>query len=212
MAKPAAEAKPATGAEAAPVAKPAAAKPVAGSGRAPAAKPVADSGRAPAAKPAAEVKPAAGTEAASVSTASAKTARVLPIRLTQAQAAHRLKRSGLSWKSTGGCVDRTIGQCTSLDTVRRTTVASVIALKRASGCPIVITGGTEVGHAPGRYSHAKGYKLDIQPNSCVNDHIIRHYPFDGIRDDGAPLYRAPNALYARELDHWDILFFDPRTS
>ncbi|MGV9596011.1 hypothetical protein ACWDR1_05005 [Streptosporangium sandarakinum] len=109
-------------------------------------------------------------------------------------------------------MDRTIGQCTSLDTVRRNTVASVIALKRASGCPIVITGGTEVGHAPGRYSHAKGYKLDIQPNSCVNDHIIRHYPFDGIRDDGAPLYRAPNALYARELDHWDILFFDPQTS
>ncbi|MFF0249575.1 hypothetical protein ACWEU6_00290 [Streptosporangium sandarakinum] len=201
MAKPAAEAKPATGAEAAPVAKPATA-----------AKPVAGSGRAPAAKPAAEVKPAAGTEAASASTASAKTARVLPVRLTQAQAAHRLKRSGLSWKSTGGCVDRTIGQCTSLDTVRRTTVASVIALKRASGCPIVITGGTEVGHAPGRYSHAKGYKLDIQPNSCVNDHIIRHYPFDGIRDDGAPLYRAPNALYARELDHWDILFFDTPTS
>jgi hypothetical protein len=86
-------------------------------------------------------------------------------------------------------------------------VDNVIALKQRSQCPIVITGGTEVGHAPGPYSHHAGYKLDIKPNKCINDHITHQYPKQGVRGDGARLYGDPSGtLYARESNHWDILF------
>ncbi|MFJ2028043.1 hypothetical protein [Streptosporangium sp. NPDC087985] len=129
-----------------------------------------------------------------------------PIRLDQAQAFQRLKAAGLRWKSSGGCTNRRVGSCTSLEAVRAATVANVIDLKRDSKCPIVVTGGTEVGHAPGRYSHHRGYKLDIKPNPCINDYITRNHAFAGIRSDGAPLYRNAGTVYAREPSHWDILF------
>lgn len=85
-------------------------------------------------------------------------------------------------------------------------MTDVIDLKRRSGCPIVITGGTEVGHAPGRYSHHAGYKLDISPNRCISGYIRREYPYQRVRGDGARLYGDSETVYARESDHWDILF------
>jgi hypothetical protein len=100
-----------------------------------------------------------------------------------------------------------VGHCTSLQAVRAATVDEVIALKQRSQCPIVITGGTEVGHAPGPYSHHAGYKLDIKPNKCINDYIKKQHPPQGVRGDGARLYGDPlGTLYARESNHWDILF------
>ncbi|GAA4224208.1 hypothetical protein FHR32_002909 [Streptosporangium album] len=129
-----------------------------------------------------------------------------PIRLGQAQAFHRLKAAGLRWKSSGGCTDRRLGHCTSLQAVRAATVADVIDLKRDSKCPVVVTGGTEVGHSPGRYSHHRGYKLDIRPNRCISDYITDGQRPDAVRGDGAPLYRDGGTVYAREPDHWDILF------
>ncbi|WP_406311333.1 hypothetical protein OHA77_21285 [Streptosporangium sp. NBC_01639] len=129
-----------------------------------------------------------------------------PIRLGQTQAFQRLRNAGLRWKSSGGCTNRRLGHCTSLTAVRTATVNDVIDLKRESKCPVVITGGTEVGHAPGRYSHHRGYKLDIRPNRCISDYIMGGRSADGVRGDGAPFYRHAGTVYAREPDHWDILF------
>ncbi|WP_433247922.1 hypothetical protein ACQPYK_47885 [Streptosporangium sp. CA-135522] len=129
-----------------------------------------------------------------------------PIRLAHAQAAQQLRNAGLRWKSSGHCTDRQVRWCTSLEAIRTATVTDVIALKRQSDCPIVVTGGTEVGHAPGRYSHHRGYKLDIKPNHCINQYITHEHVFDSVRGDGAPLYRDSGTIYAREADHWDILF------
>jgi hypothetical protein len=42
-------------------------------------------------------------------------------------------------------------KCTSYEGILSGTVDSVITLKKASGCDLVITGGTEVGHAGGTY-------------------------------------------------------------
>ncbi|MDP9864015.1 MULTISPECIES: hypothetical protein [Streptosporangium] len=135
-----------------------------------------------------------------------KSAPGQPVRLGHAQATQLLRNAGLRWMSSGGCSNRRVGTCTSLEAVRAATVENVIALKRRSGCPVVVTGGTEVGHAPGRYSHHRGYKLDIELNPCINGYITREHVLDGVRGDGAALYRDEGTVYARESDHWDILF------
>ncbi|NBE99257.1 hypothetical protein FE391_37700 [Nonomuraea sp. KC401] len=138
-------------------------------------------------------------------------ARAMPRRaaaqLTHATAAGWLKTSGLRTKSTGNCASKHLRHCTSFDSVRAGTIAGIIKLKRASGCPIMVTGGTETGHAPGQYSHGNGYKLDISHNSCIDRHIHTTSDRAGVRSDGARLYRdGSGTVYADEGDHWDILF------
>jgi hypothetical protein len=129
-------------------------------------------------------------------------------RLTQSQAAAKLRAAGVSWSSSGGCTDRGRPNCTSFEQINTATVDGVITLKRASGCAITITGGTETGHASGTYSHWNGYKVDINPTTCVTDYIKRTFTSIGPRPgDGAPQYRsAAGNIYARESNHWDVLF------
>ncbi|MEU4830019.1 hypothetical protein [Streptosporangium sp. NPDC023615] len=132
-----------------------------------------------------------------------------PLRLQQVDAERLLREAGLRVTSSGGCSNRQGRTCTSLQAVRSGTISSAIDLKRRSGCRLVVTGGTEVGHAPGPYSHFAGYKLDIKPNRCINRYITKNHPSQGVRGDRARLYGADGTsgpLYAREADHWDILF------
>ncbi|MEU8381123.1 hypothetical protein [Streptosporangium sp. NPDC048865] len=160
------------------------------------------------APPPAEQALAAPAEPAEANPQQAQQARH-PARLQQTDAKRLLKAAGLRWTSSGKCANRQGRTCTSLEAVRATTVTSAIDLKRRSGCPIVVTGGTEVGHAPGPYSHYEGYKLDIKPNACVNRYITKNYPPQGVRGDGARLYgrsATSGPLFAREANHWDILF------
>ncbi|CNF41572.1 Uncharacterised protein [Mycobacterium tuberculosis] len=127
-------------------------------------------------------------------------------RLDQQFAESALRAAGIRWRSTGGCSDRTIRTCTSFEGVRWGTIKGLIDFAESSDCTIIITGGTERGHAPGTYSHANGYKLDIAPGRCV-DAAIKRYPSAGTRGDDARLYRAPDGtVFAREKDHWDITF------
>ncbi|TDD29492.1 hypothetical protein E1287_30895 [Actinomadura sp. KC06] len=117
-----------------------------------------------------------------------------------------LRGSGIRWRSTGRCSDRTITSCTSFENVRWGTIKGLVGFAESSGCEITVTGGTERGHASGPFSHWKGYKLDISPSACV-DRAIKRYPSAGVRSDGARLYRSPDGtLFAREKDHWDITF------
>ena len=51
---------------------------------------------------------------------------------------------GVEVKSYGNCSDRHNSACTSLEGIRENTVSAVIKLKKASKCPITVTGGTEV--------------------------------------------------------------------
>ncbi|GII84840.1 hypothetical protein Ssi03_28300 [Sphaerisporangium siamense] len=131
------------------------------------------------------------------------------LRLGHAQAARRLRHAGLRWRSSGHCASRHRRSCTSLDTVRLGTLWGVVDLKRRSGCPIVVTGGTEIGHAHGPRSHGQGYKLDIEHNKCV-DRYIRTKQRGEVRGDGAGTYseRRPQGrtMYANEPSHWDITF------
>ncbi|WP_344933605.1 hypothetical protein [Sphaerisporangium flaviroseum] len=131
------------------------------------------------------------------------------VRLQHPQAARRLRHAGLRWRSSGHCANRFRPSCTSLDSVRLGTLWGVVNLKRRSGCGIVVTGGTEVGHARGAVSHGRGYKIDIEHNRCV-DRYIRKKRKGQVRGDGARLYyeRRPQGytVYADEPSHWDITY------
>uniref|UniRef100_A0A914CBN0 F-box domain-containing protein n=1 Tax=Acrobeloides nanus TaxID=290746 RepID=A0A914CBN0_9BILA len=79
----------------------------------------------------------------------------------------------------------------------------IISFKRDSGCSITITGGTEVGHASGTYSHYNGWKLDVQINSCVTGYIEKS--FTKVNSDH---WRQPSSgyIFYDEVNHWDCCF------
>ncbi len=150
--------------------------------------------------------------AAAVLTGTAASAEAAPAKYrTHAEAAAQLKKAGITTSSSGGCTSRRKSNCTSLEQINKATVAGVVAFKRAGGCAVRVTGGTEVGHASGRYSHSNGYKVDIALNSCVNTYISKRFRYLGKRGDGALQYRSPGGnTYAREGNHWDITYYHGR--
>ena len=128
--------------------------------------------------------------------------------ITDASAASQLSAAGISRSSSGGCTTRSNSTCTSYEGVRQATVDGAITLKRASGCGLVITGGTEVGHASGTYSHYNGYKFDFSRTTCLTSWIHNTYTYIGLRGDGAPQYQAASGnVYADEGNHWDVTFY-----
>jgi hypothetical protein len=128
--------------------------------------------------------------------------------VTQASAASQLRAAGIGWTSSGGCTTRSNSTCTSFEGIRQPTIDGAITLKRASGCALTITGGTEVGHASGTYSHYNGYKLDFSRTTCLTGWIHGTYTYIGLRSDGAPMYRAASGnIYADEGSHWDVTFY-----
>lgn len=131
-----------------------------------------------------------------------------PAKLSHADAAARVRAVGINIVSSGGCTTRTKSNCTSLDQINSATIDGVITLRRASGCAITITGGTETGHASGTYSHWTGYKVDVAITACVTSYVRKNFAYQGLRGDGAPLYKsAAGNLYANEGNHWDITYF-----
>ncbi|MFB9830686.1 hypothetical protein [Actinoallomurus acaciae] len=127
--------------------------------------------------------------------------------LHQQEAGSLLHAAGVRWTSSGHCTRRRNPHCTSFEGLRPSTLDGVLRLREASRCGLVISGGTERGHAHGPYSHGSGHKLDILPSRCLNHFVRRHYHRVHRRGDGAALYRtADRNLFARERSHWDITF------
>jgi len=128
--------------------------------------------------------------------------------VTQASAESQFRAAGIGWTSSGGCTTRSNPTCTSFEGIRQATIDGAITLKRASGCGLTITGGTEVGHASGTYSHYNGYKLDFSRTTCLTGWIHGTYTYIGLRGDGAPMYRAASGnIYADEGSHWDVTYY-----
>ncbi|KAK3395083.1 hypothetical protein B0H63DRAFT_556174 [Podospora didyma] len=130
------------------------------------------------------------------------------VKLTHSQATSRLTAGGVSWTSSGGCSDRYTATCTSFEQVREESIAAVRTLKSACGCAVTVTGGTEVGHASGTYSHWNGYKLDVAKATGVNNYITSTFTRIADRSDGYAQYRAASGnIYCNEGNHWDITFY-----
>ncbi|RDB16340.1 hypothetical protein Hypma_003059 [Hypsizygus marmoreus] len=129
--------------------------------------------------------------------------------LTQAQAQARLVPNGITASSSGGCTDRTVSTCTSYQGILSGTVDGVITLKNAAGLgSLVITGGTEVGHAGGTYSHANGYKVDVRHSTTLDNYIKSAFTKIANRGDGYPQWQAASGnIYCDEGSHWDITYY-----
>lgn len=107
-------------------------------------------------------------------------------KISHATATSMFREVGITWSSSGGCSDRNVSTCTSFDQLNLATAQGAQTLKRASGCALNITGGTETGHASGTYSHWNGYKLDFGKNTCVTNYVKNTFAYIGVRGDGAP--------------------------
>ncbi|WP_377268046.1 hypothetical protein [Peterkaempfera sp. SMS 1(5)a] len=131
-------------------------------------------------------------------------------KLTQAQAESMFRAAGITWSSSGGCSNRNVSTCTSFDQLNQATAQGAVTLKKASGCAINITGGTETGHASGTYSHWNGYKLDMSRNTCINNYVTGVFTYIGPRaGDAAPQYQSgAGNIYANEGTHWDVLYYN----
>lgn len=112
--------------------------------------------------------------------------------------------SNFSVRSSGNCSNAANASCTSLDGIRELTITRIKELQTAVGVPFIVTGGTEANHAPGPYSHANGYKMDIQPNNALNQYISTNSTFTKIGTTRWKDARG-NIYYRHAPDHWDIL-------
>lgn len=129
-------------------------------------------------------------------------------KLTQAQAESMFRSAGITWSSSGNCTTRSNSTCTSFSGLNLATAQGAVTLKHASGCALNITGGTEVGHASGTYSHYNGYKLDYSKYTCIGNYIHNAFTYIGLRGDGYPQWEAASGnLYADEGSHWDATYY-----
>ncbi|MET9616387.1 hypothetical protein [Kitasatospora indigofera] len=129
-------------------------------------------------------------------------------KVSQATAASQFRNAGITWSSSGNCTTRSNSTCTSFEQINSGTVSTIITLKQSSGCAINITGGTEVGHASGTYSHYNGYKVDVSRNSCIDAYVQNSFTYIGYRGDGYPQWKAASGnLYCNEGNHWDITVY-----
>ncbi|AXB44035.1 hypothetical protein [Amycolatopsis albispora] len=125
-------------------------------------------------------------------------------KLTHSQATSRLRSSGITWSSSGGCSDRNRPNCTSFEQVNLATIQGAQTLKSASGCGLNVTGGTETGHASGTYSHWNGYKLDFSLSSCLTNYIKGNFSAIG----GNKWKAGSGNIYYLESNHWDVTFYN----
>ncbi len=99
----------------------------------------------------------------------------------------------------------------------RETCQGGIDLKNASGCELVITGGTECAHElknescrgyhnPAIKSHWNGYKLDFRITDCLNAYIQRN-----MTPAGNQYKSKAGNIYVREANppHWDVTYVTP---
>ncbi|MGW7523142.1 hypothetical protein [Streptomyces sp. NPDC054783] len=130
-------------------------------------------------------------------------------KISQATAESMFRQVGITWSSSGNCTDRNNPTCTSFEQLNLATAQGAQTLKRASGCALNITGGTETGHASGTYSHWNGYKLDYSKYTCVTSYIKNNFTYIGLRGDGYPQWRSASGnIYADEGTHWDALYYN----
>lgn len=118
-------------------------------------------------------------------------------RLSDADTRARLAAAGVT-------IARGFPAASSLANTRTDTINQIINIKQACGCNVQVNATTGGSHSSGTYSHAGGYKVDLQPNQAL-DSFLRSLTSAGTRSDKATLYTdSCGNQYAREATHWDI--------
>ncbi|WP_326750669.1 hypothetical protein OH738_39835 [Streptomyces hirsutus] len=130
-------------------------------------------------------------------------------KISHATATSMFREAGITWSSSGNCSNRNTPTCTSFEQLNLAGAQGAQTLKRASGCALNITGGTETGHAFGTYSHWNGYKLDYSKYTCLGNYIKNNFASIGVRGDGAGQWRSGSGnIYAEEGNHWDVTYYN----
>jgi hypothetical protein len=115
--------------------------------------------------------------------------------------------------SNGSLCGGTPPSCTNVNGMQKATIDQVIAIAKAVGSTkenqyVVITGGTEPGHACGNKSHQLGFKVDLRPTDAVNNYLKNPTMYAGERSGGEPgpiyLDKCRLNTYVFALTHWDI--------
>ncbi|MFA5386471.1 MAG: hypothetical protein WC297_02315 [Candidatus Paceibacterota bacterium] len=138
--------------------------------------------------------------------------------LTEQQIRSKLASWGITvWESCPGC--------TKVSCLRQNTINELGDLAKhcqnaihhgTQDCPITLTGGCEqTGHAQGVYSHANGYKVDLQPATAGSDlstYILNNCAkLSGTSSVYKERYRCSSgAIYNLESQtnggfHWDVV-------
>lgn len=106
--------------------------------------------------------------------------------------------------SAGGVAIHNWNATRSLANTRIDTIQQAVEVKKACNCSVLVTATTGGSHATGQYSHASGYKIDLDDNANL-DRFLRSLRAGGSRSDGTRLYYdSCGNEYARESSHWDI--------
>jgi hypothetical protein len=125
-------------------------------------------------------------------------------KISHSDATSRLRSSGITWSSSGGCSNRYQSNCTSFDQINLATIQGVQTLRSVTGCAINVTGGTEIGHASGTYSHWNGYKVDFSLSTCLNNYIQGTFTSIG----GSKWRSGSGNVYYKEGNHWDVTYYN----
>ncbi|KAG8779924.1 hypothetical protein FRC12_023697 [Ceratobasidium sp. 428] len=123
--------------------------------------------------------------------------------MSQQEAQAKLEAAGVYASSSGNCTDWWSSRCTSYEGILTGTVNSIITLRKASGCTITITGGTEPGHPDGPYSHFEGYAVNMRRNQCLYDYVKKY--FHRI-DENSWKSKAGNR-YDLGKNAWDVTYY-----
>jgi peptidoglycan hydrolase-like protein with peptidoglycan-binding domain len=98
---------------------------------------------------------------------------------------------------------------TSLEWLRMSTIKGALILRKYVKGRMVITWGTEVGHARGRLSHQNGYKIDIDSPGPILKYLAklrgrRTFPMNAKMT--RTIEGQKMTFYRHEPDHVDITF------
>jgi len=125
--------------------------------------------------------------------------------------------SGFTVKSTSGdLINRSNRNATTLEGLRRRTALGMKALQQKLGLHLIITGGTETGHAGGLtgegLTHGNGYKVDISLKNGVEAKVMKLIETNGGKLSYVSGYGQKYKIkldgytyhIIKEADHFDI--------
>ncbi|KAJ3300036.1 hypothetical protein HK104_005032 [Borealophlyctis nickersoniae] len=118
------------------------------------------------------------------------------IKYSQESALKFLDDHGISYKTNWCGSDRKRITCTSFDMINYYTLSAIAGFKKASGCDIFLTGGTELHGSVATDKHYNGFAVDIRTNTCINNYIKTKNGFTYSTSSGCDLYKSGSGLPA----------------
>ncbi len=134
-----------------------------------------------------------------------------PVSGNESAVRSQLSAAGVSVNN-AACTGSNGSGCTNVGGMRTATVQQVTTLSNlCTKCGIVVTGGSEPGHAvKGSYTHGNGYKVDLRNSNAALNDLLKNLRRTGSRggDSGGPIFKDNcGNEYVNESNHWDITVY-----